>query len=62
MRKRAWTIEWRARPGPDGEARLGQAIQLLLDAAPRAGAIVDVTAARVPAEPPRPAGGEEGER
>ena len=38
MGKRVWRVEWKARPAPDGEERLGRAVQLLLDAARRASA------------------------
>jgi hypothetical protein len=31
MRKRAWTIELRSNPQPDGLERLGRAVKLLLD-------------------------------
>jgi len=31
MRKRAWTIELRSNPQPDGLERLGRAVRLLLD-------------------------------
>jgi hypothetical protein len=33
MRKRSWTVEWRARPQPNGNERLGLAIKLLIERA-----------------------------
>jgi len=33
MGRRAWRIEWRARPQADGLERLGQAVRLLVDRA-----------------------------
>ena len=47
MRKRAWTIEWKAQPTPDGETRLARAIERIVAAAHLAAAAAEV-AARAP--------------
>ena len=41
MRKRAWTIEWTARPACDGVQRLGQGVALILMRARRAPKLVE---------------------
>jgi hypothetical protein len=41
MRKRAWSIEWKARPAHDGIQRLGQGVALILDRARRAARLVE---------------------
>jgi len=45
MRKRAWKIEMRATPKPDGVQRLGQMVKLLLER-PQSGEADDATPMR----------------